>query len=274
MGKIWTSFTFGRLAGIPLRVHINWFLTAFLVSWSLAAGYFPQGYPGWQQVAYWLTGITTAMLFFASVLLHELGHARVALHEKVPVENITLFIFGGVAHIAYEPKTPGSEFRIVVAGPLTSLLLAAIFFGLSRLLLPYQALSAACFYLGSINLILAFFNLIPGFPLDGGRLLRSLIWKLLKDFNRATRWATNVGFVIAFLFVLAGAAFAARGNWIGGLWVAFIGGYLGVVARGARLQIEEDTQLKVERPRNVPLPQAVPCESEIPLVSGRNPCNQ
>lgn len=241
-----TSIQAGRISGIPIRIHFNWLLTAVLVTWSLASGYFPLEYPGWTEVNYWLVAIVTASLFFASVLLHELGHAMLALSEGVPVQSITLFIFGGVAHIGKEPDTPGAEFRIVAAGPFTSLLLAGLFFfghimAISDLgVAVFQSLaplvSAAFLYLSEINIILAVFNLIPGFPLDGGRLLRALLWRLLKDFRRATRWATTAGYGVSGLFVLAGLAFMARGNLVGGLWVVFIGGYLGTVARGARQQ--------------------------------------
>src|SRR5512134_1491453 len=126
------SITFGQCWGIPLQIHINWFLIAALVTWSLAVGYFPQQHPGWTSEAYWMVGISTSFLFFISVLSHELGHALVALREGVPVKSITLFIFGGVAHIAHEPETAGSEFRIVAAGPLVSSALALFFYFLGR----------------------------------------------------------------------------------------------------------------------------------------------
>ncbi|MGE5221561.1 MAG: site-2 protease family protein [Omnitrophica WOR_2 bacterium] len=237
-----SSLTVGSVGGIPLKIHWNWALTAVLVTWSLASGYFPQEYPGWSVFAYWATGTITALFFFGSVLLHELGHAGIAIREHVVVQSITLFIFGGVAHIANEPETPGAEFRIVVAGPFTSLILAALFHVLSVATPAYAPISGGAQYLSRINVILAVFNLIPGFPLDGGRILRAAIWKVLRDFTRATRWATNAGFGIAFLFVAAGATFMWLGNVIGGLWIAFIGGYLGLVARGARLQIDADDQ--------------------------------
>lgn len=245
------SFGIGRVAGIPVRIHINWFLTAALVTWSLAVGYFPLEYPGWSGPYYWAIAGVTALLFFVSVLLHEMGHALVALNERVPVESITLFIFGGVAHIAHEPETPRSEFRIVIAGPFTSMVLAASFYALYGIgasemgtaLFSEAApfITAASFYLTEINLILAFFNLVPGFPLDGGRILRAALWRVMKDYNRATRWATTAGYGVAGAFVVGGLALMALGNMVGGLWVVFVGGYLGMVARGARLQLEESS---------------------------------
>jgi Zn-dependent protease len=233
-----SSMTFGYAAGIPLKIHLNWFITAILISWSLSAGYFPYYYPGWGQWTYWLLGISTAMLFFGSVLLHELGHSLIALKERVKVNNITLFIFGGVAHIENEPETAGSEFRIVAAGPITSLTLAGIFFftGSSGILGPH--LSSAALYLGQMNVVLALFNLLPGFPLDGGRILRSALWKWTDDFSRSTRWATNAGVGVSAVFVLSGIALMAWGDLFSGGWIAFIGIYLGMAAKEGYRQVE------------------------------------
>lgn len=225
-----SSLTLGTISGIPIRIHLNWFLIAILVTWSLAGGYFPNKNPGLRAAEYWIFGSLTALLFFSSVLFHELGHALAAIREGVPVKSITLFIFGGVAHIGHEPPTADAEFRIVAAGPLTSLVLAAFYFTLGSA--PYMppAVRTASFYLSQINFILALFNLIPGFPLDGGRLLRAGLWKLYNDFNRATRWATFTGLGIAGLFIIAGLAFAIQDSLFNGLWLAFIGWYLGRAA--------------------------------------------
>jgi Zn-dependent protease len=237
-----TSFTVAHIWGIPIRIHLNWLITAVLVTWSLSAGYFPLEYPGWTTAMYWMIGSLTSFLFFASVLLHELGHARLSQMDGVPVQSITLFLFGGVAHIAHEPESPGSEFRIVAAGPATSLGLAALFFILARTGYLSYELSAVAVYLTRINLILAIFNLIPGFPLDGGRLLRAFLWKVTQNYQRATRWATNAGMGIAGLFMLGGFVFMALGNWVGGLWVIFIGGYLGMVAHSAARSVLEEVE--------------------------------
>lgn len=243
-----TSLTVGSFARIPIRLHMNWFITVALVTWSLAGGYFPQMHPGWGYLIYWVVGFTTALLFFASVLLHEIGHAVIALREGVVVNSITLFIFGGVAHIDREPDTPGAEFRIVIAGPFTSLVLAALFYVLSWMALPLPALSAASAYLSQINLILAVFNLIPGFPLDGGRVLRAALWRIMGDFSRATRWASNSGVIIALLFVVLGIGLMVLGSFISGLWMAFIGWYLGSAAREGYRQLEENELLPDEAP--------------------------
>jgi Zn-dependent protease len=233
-----TTWTFGRVAGIPLKIHMNWFLTAGLVTWALSVGYFPQTQPGWKSETYWLVGASTSFFFFLSVLLHELGHSLVALREKVGVNNITLFIFGGVAHIANEPPTAAAEFRIVAAGPLTSLGLAVAFtgIGLSGYFNPY--ISSAAQYLGQMNIVLALFNLLPGFPLDGGRILRSALWQWLKDFRRATHWATHAGIGMAILFVVLGIVMMFWGDMFSGGWIAFIGWYLGTTAREGYRQVD------------------------------------
>jgi Zn-dependent protease len=233
-----TTLTFGHAAGIPLRIHLNWFITAGLVSWSLAAGYFPHHYPGWRIEIYWLAGVLTALFFFGSVLLHELGHSLVALREGVPVNSITLFIFGGVAHIGNEPETAGSEFRIVAAGPLTSLTLAAVFFLIGRSEIFGLQISSAALYLGQMNVVLALFNLLPGFPLDGGRILRSALWNWTNDFRRATRWATNAGIGVALVFVSSGIGLMVWGDLFSGGWIAFVGIYLGMAAKEGYRQVD------------------------------------
>lgn len=229
--------TLGKVFGIPIKLHTSWFLIAALITWSLAGSYFPQEYPGWATITYWIVGAVTAVLFFASVLLHELGHSVVALREKVPVRNITLFIFGGVAQIGREPPTAGAEFRMAVAGPLTSLVLA----GLSGLLsLGFAAtfpLAASFAYLARINLMLAAFNLLPGFPLDGGRVLRAILWRLNGSLRTATRWASAVGRSVAYLFIFVGVGQMFLGGFLDGLWTVFIGWFLNDAARSSYRQV-------------------------------------
>lgn len=219
------SLNFGRILGIPIGAHSSWLIIFVLVTWSLAAGYFPSGYPGWSTATYWLVGLATSLLFFGSVLAHELGHAAVALREGVPVRSITLFIFGGVAQIGREPPTAGAEFRIAAAGPLVSLLLGLGLNGLGNLG-GDTALGAIALYLGRINLLLFGFNLIPGFPLDGGRMLRAALWAYGRDFRNATRIAARVGQGIAFLFIIFGVFQMFGGQFFNGLWIAFIGWFL------------------------------------------------
>ncbi len=220
------SIRLGRILGIPVGLHASWFLIFGLVTWSLAAGYFPPEYPNLPQVAYWLLGGVTSVLFFASVLAHEMGHSVVALRNRVPVRGITLFIFGGVAQIGREPPTPGAEFRIAIAGPLTSLALAGVFGGLWLLDQAVPYLAAPSIWLARINLILAVFNMIPGFPLDGGRVLRAIVWKLTGNFYRATQVASFSGQLVAFGFIGVGLLTMLTGNLFNGLWLIFIGWFL------------------------------------------------
>ncbi len=231
------SITLGEVFGIPIKVHSSWFLVAALITWSLAGSYFPQQYPGWATTTYWVVGAVTAALFFASVVLHELGHSMVARREKVPVRDITLFIFGGVAQIRDEPETPGAEFRIAVAGPLISLALAGLSGLLSLGIAGAVPLAASLSYLARINLTLALFNLIPGFPLDGGRVLRAVLWRLGGSIRTATRWATWVGRGVAYLFIFLGVGQMFLGSFFDGLWIVFIGWFLNNAAESSYQQV-------------------------------------
>jgi len=221
-----SSFTIGKILGIPLRIHSSWFLILFLVIISLASGYFPSEYPNWEVSTYWIIGVITTLFFFLSVILHELGHSVIALNQGVPVVNITLFIFGGVAQIGREPESPGSEFKIAIAGPFTSLLLAGIFALIGRIFDFLPTISAVTLYLSRINLILAVFNTIPGFPLDGGRVLRAFFWKVSGRFRTATTWASYIGQGIAILFLGYGLYQMFTGNILNGLWLVFIGWFM------------------------------------------------
>jgi Zn-dependent protease len=232
------SLNLGTILGIPIRLHVSWVLIAVLITWTLAAGYFPQEYPGWNAGTYWLVGAITSIFFFASVLIHELGHSVLALREKVPVKSITLFIFGGVAEIGREPPTAGAEFRIAIAGPLSSLGLAALFGGMGAILADNAALAAPMAYLSRINLLLAGFNMIPGFPLDGGRVLRAALWAFGGSFQNATKWASRAGRVVAYGFILFGAGqILLGGGFLNGLWIAFIGWFLNNAAESSYQQV-------------------------------------
>lgn len=231
------TYTFAYVSGIPLKIHLNWFLTAALVTWSLSIGYLPQSIPDRTPGIYWLYGTITSLLFFASVLAHELGHAVVSMSEGVQVKSITLFILGGVAHIAREPSTPNSEFRIVAAGPFASLFLAACFHFAGALTANiHPDSSSLSIYLAQVNLILAVFNLIPAFPLDGGRILRSIFWWLNGDFAAATRWARNLGVLLAAAAIAGGIAMMFFGYFFNGIWIAFIGWYLTRTAKESYTQ--------------------------------------
>jgi Zn-dependent protease/CBS domain-containing protein len=216
----------GRIFGIAVDLDYSWFLVLGLFTWMLAVSYFPSEFKNWNTPEYWFMGALTAVLFFVCVLLHELGHSFVAMHYKIQVPRITLFIFGGVSQIAGEPPSAGAEFWIAVAGPIVSLALAAMFLMLQSLLTPIVPLLATAKYLALINGMLAVFNLIPGFPLDGGRVFRAIVWGVSHNFRRATLIAADTGRFIGFLFIAFGVWFALRGNFFNGLWIAFIGWFL------------------------------------------------
>ncbi|NOX60528.1 MAG: site-2 protease family protein [Chloroflexi bacterium] len=216
----------GRIMGIPVGLDYSWFLIFGLMTWSLAASYFPATYRDWSTLEYWLVGAVTTILLFVSVLLHELGHSAAARRFHIPVRRITLFIFGGVAEIGKEPPNASAEFWIALAGPVVSLALAILFMAMRPFAAVAEPLLALTTYLGYINGSLVLFNLIPGFPLDGGRVFRAIVWGITKDMRQATLIAANVGRFIAFLFIVAGVGMAATGNFINGLWIMFIGWFL------------------------------------------------
>lgn len=237
------NINLGKIWGIPIGLNVSWFLIFLLLTFSLSAGYFPTQYPDLGFVGYLILGMITTILFFGSVLAHELGHAFLALRNQIPVNGITLFIFGGVAKISREPRTPGAEFRIAIAGPVVSMALAGLF-GLLYLLeatIPY--LAAPAYYLMRINFILAVFNLIPGFPLDGGRVLRSIIWKLSGSYERATRISSIGGQIVAFAFIGFGIFQFFSGQVFNGLWLGLIGWFLQNAAASAYAQVNVQKSL-------------------------------
>jgi Zn-dependent protease/CBS domain-containing protein len=216
----------GKIIGIPVNLDYSWFLILALLTWMLAANYFPHEFKNWSVLSYWLAGLITSLLFFLSILLHELGHSVIAKIYKVKVKRITLFIFGGVAEITSEPPKSISEFWIAIAGPVTSFLLAGLFYLLAQAASGIDYLSAPLQYLAFINFLLAAFNLIPGFPLDGGRVLRSIVWGVTKNLNKATTIAANVGRFFGFFFIMLGVFQIFQNNFIDGVWIAFIGWFL------------------------------------------------
>lgn len=238
------SVKLGKIWGIPIGLHTSWFLIFGLVTWSLASGYFPTEFPDLSIAAYWVLGAVTSVLFFGSVLVHELGHAYLALREGIPVNGITLFIFGGVAQISREPQSPGAEFRIAIAGPLISLILAAAFGVLWLIDQPISMLAAPSLWLARINLALAVFNMIPGFPLDGGRVLRAIVWAVTNSYLRATRIASFTGQIFAFGFIGIGLLTILRGSFFNGIWLAFIGWFLQNAAAASYAQANIQQSLK------------------------------
>ncbi len=215
----------GRILGIPIYLHASWVIIFFLITFSLAMQ-FTQEHPRWSATQHWTVGIITSLLFFASVLFHELAHSVVAQYYKIQVVSITLFIFGGVARIGREPSKAIQEFNIAVAGPLASFFLYGVFYGLTRIFPYSEMLGALAAWLAFINVRLASFNLIPGFPLDGGRIFRAIVWGSTKNYVRATRMAGTSGKLVAYGIILYGAWHAMRGEWSAGLWLVFIGWFL------------------------------------------------
>lgn len=215
-----------QVSGIPIGLDPSWFLVFALVTWLLAVTYFPTEFPQWSSFQYWSVAVITSLIFFACVLLHELGHSVVALHYKLQVKNITMHIFGGISQITSEPDNPKVEFAISFAGPFVSLVLAGVFYLLQLLFTGIEPLFAIVKYLALINFTLTIFNLIPGFPLDGGRVFRAIIWGITHNLRRATEIAVLLGRAIAFLLILLGVWFIFKGDWTSGLWIAFIGWFL------------------------------------------------
>ena len=241
------GFHLGRLFGININIDWSWLFIFLLITWHLST-LFGSFHPDWDIVLRWGTAVIASLLFFASVLAHELAHSLMAMAQGIPVRNITLFLFGGVSNIQREPPSPKAEFLITIVGPITSIVLGVLFILLARLTTgpmdvtlaePTQVfaelnpLSTLLFWLGPINIVLGLFNLIPGFPLDGGRILRSLLWAITDNLRQATRWASWVGQAIAWLMIVSGIAmifgvtipFFGTG-FLNGLWLAFIGWFL------------------------------------------------
>jgi Zn-dependent protease len=215
-----------KLFGIPIELDPSWFLVFILITFALAVGYFPLEFHQWSKLQYWSVAAVTSILFFTSVILHELGHSVVAQKYKLRVKRITLYIFGGSSEITSEPSGPLAEFVIAIIGPLTSIALAAFFYGLQLLFRGYPPVYAIAKYLALINGILAIFNLIPGFPLDGGRVFRAIVWGITRNLRRATEIAALLGHAISFVFILLGVWRLFQGDWTNGLWISFTGWFL------------------------------------------------
>jgi Zn-dependent protease/CBS domain-containing protein len=237
------GFRLGRLAGIDILVHWSWFLIFFLLTWTLAEGLFLNDYPHWAQATAWLAGALTSLLLFGSVLLHEWAHAIMARRQGIDVQSITLFIFGGVSSLAEEPKHPGEEFLIAGVGPATSFVLAGLF-GLAGLALRGTAIGTASFYLAFINVLLGAFNLLPGFPLDGGRIFRSIAWARKRSLPEATRLAALTGIGLAFVLMAGGAVAILLGAFLTGIWFVVIGWFLRSQADVALRQVSIRAQLR------------------------------
>jgi len=223
------SVKLGRIMGIPVRIHYTMWFVFVLIAWSLASGYMPSQYPGLGVATYWAIGITSSVILFASVLVHELSHSYIAKKNGLPIGRITLFFFGGVSEMTEEPQDPGLEIRMAAAGPLMSFLIAAVLGSLWYLggfANAPVAVTATLGYGALINAVLGIFNLLPAFPLDGGRVFRGSIWKRSKNLIEATRTATRVSEAISLLMMLGGFAAIILGDFVNGIWIIFLGWFI------------------------------------------------
>lgn len=283
----------GRIFGISIQIDWSWIFIFLLVTLNLALGAFPRLHPDWGPLLVWGVSLVAAILFFVSVLLHELAHSLVAKAQGMDVRNITLFLFGGVSNIQREPPSPKAEFLIAVVGPITSVVLGSIFLLIggmtapgvagtvedpSRVFAQFGPLTTLLLWLGQINILVGLFNLLPGFPLDGGRILRSILWKLTDSLRKATRWASWAGQVFGWLLILTGIlmVFGVRvpifGTGLGGLWLAFIGWFLNIAAQQSYQQLIVQDILEgvpVSRLMRSEVPSAQPDASISDLVHER-----
>jgi Zn-dependent protease/predicted transcriptional regulator len=253
------GFLIGRVFGIPIYLHASWLIIFALITFSLRTQFTAQ-HPNWTSAQHWALGLLTSFLFFASVVFHELSHSVVAMGYKIPVRSITLFVFGGVSSIEQEPKRPLQEFNIAIAGPLSSIFLAGVFWMIHRSGFGGEMVSASAYWLAGINLALGLFNLVPGFPLDGGRVLRGIVWGATHNFERATQIAAGTGKFIAFLMIFGGIWSAVSGNGLGGLWMAFIGWFLLEAARESSAQMTIQHNLTGVQARDI-------MSKDIPTIS-------
>ena len=242
------SFRIARIAGIDIGVHYSWFFIFILVAWSVAEGFFPRFFPDWTEAQYWVTGVLASLLLFASVLVHELAHSLVAIRRGIEVNSITLFIIGGVSNLSGRSEKASTEFLVAIVGPVSSALIGLVCLALWAVLGPDELPDSRpaigiLLYLGNVNLLLAVFNLVPGFPLDGGRVLRSIVWGVTKSEKRATDVAAWSGQIIGWGMIIFGLFMFLDGELLGGLWLAFIGWFLLGAANSGRLEYEMSSLL-------------------------------
>ena len=235
------SITLFKLLGFDIKIDLSWVFIFLLITWSLATGYYPYKFRNLQPTSYWYMGAIGAMGLFVSIVLHELGHSIVARRYGIPIKGVTLFIFGGVSEMEEEPPTAKSEFVMAVAGPLVSFLIALIIYPMYisslKLAWPVQ-LTGVLFYVSWINALLGAFNLIPAFPLDGGRLLRSYLWNRMGNIHKATRIASTIGSGFGLGLIFLGVLTLLLGSFIGGLWWFLIGLFLRNASRMSYQQME------------------------------------
>jgi Zn-dependent protease/predicted transcriptional regulator len=235
-GQLTGGFQIGRIFGIPIYLHSSWLIIFLLITLSLRTQFTSQ-HPAWSPQQHWALGIITSILFFGSVVFHELSHSVIAKYYRIPVQSITLYVFGGLSSITRDPASALQEFNIAIAGPLSSLFLGGCFWLVTHYFHGNELVVAACTWLWEINVMLALFNLVPGFPLDGGRILRAIAWGVTKNYTRATKIASYAGRFFAYALILWGVWQAFTGNWVNGIWTAFIGWFLLSAARESYTQV-------------------------------------
>ena len=261
-----SSLNLGRIAGIRIGINWSWVVVFALIVWSLAAGIFPSQNPGLSDGTYIAMALAAALLFFASLLLHELGHARQARREGMEIEGITLWLFGGVAQFKGTFPSAGAEFRIAIAGPLVSLGLGAFFVLLAVFAGLPNAVDGVVAWLGYINLSLLVFNLLPALPLDGGRVFRSALWYFKGDLAWATRIAADVGRAFGYLLIAAGIALLIFQGSFSGAWLAFIGWFLLGAATAEARYIATQQALEGLRVRDLMVRDPTTVEADLTLA--------
>lgn len=262
-----TSIPLFQVSGIHINIDYSWFIIFFLILLSLSVGYFPFQYPEQSPLLYLIMGLLATVLFFASILIHELTHAMVARRCGIHVPAITLFIFGGMAHMGAEAKTPQSEFKIAVVGPLMSLALAGLFYaGWVFLGQQVTPLTVIFQYLAWINLALAVFNMVPAFPLDGGRVFRAWWWWKTNSLERATRLASNFGKGFAYSLMVLGAIQIFGGMLIGGIWLILIGMFLRGVAEGSYQELKIRQSLEGVSVQEIMVKNPVTIPTTLPIT--------
>ncbi|MGH2614352.1 MAG: site-2 protease family protein [Thermomicrobiales bacterium] len=255
------NITLGHAWGIPIQINPSLFLILAFLTWSLAGSLLPAAYPQMSDIGRWLTALLTALLFFASILFHELAHAWVARRNGIPVLSITLYIFGGIAQLGGKPKTPGAEFRVAAVGPASSVLLAAIFYGINQTVGDQGYLGASTWWLAYINAVLAGFNLLPGYPLDGGRVLESIVWAITGKQETGVRVAGTTGQIIAYGLMALGGFSVLQGNVLNGIWLIFVGFILHNAATAEKRAFVQQGQLSGTRVSQV---MGIVREPEVP----------
>lgn len=261
-----STFRLARIRGIDVGIHYTWFIAFVVFAIILARGQYPNTYDDWSETQYWIVAIITVLLLFLSVVLHEFGHAITAQSRGVPVRSITLFIFGGVAVLERDAEEAGDEFLIAIAGPVVSLALGGLFGAIWYVLRDVnEQLSALLAYLAFINVVLAVFNMIPGFPLDGGRVLRAIIWRITGSMRRATRIVATIGVGFGTLFIFIGILTIATGNLVNGIWGIVLGWFLQNAAQQSQAAVEQEHAFRGYTVRELMNPRPVVVTPDVDL---------